>query len=102
MAQEADTQKAILDYLSYKNIFHWRQNSGGMAIPGPQRRFIRMGITGAPDIFVVKKGQIIGLEVKSKIGKQNDNQIDFEKRFVAAGGVYHVVRCIDDVINAGL
>lgn len=103
MAQEADTQKSILEYLQLKRHFCWRQNSGAIGIgEGKGRRFFTFGAVGAPDIFVVKDGSIIGLEVKSKIGKQNDNQKEFQKGFELAGGKYHVVRSLDDVMAIGL
>lgn len=98
MAQEAEIQNTILAYLKYRNVFHWRQNSGaGMMKQGAGMRFIRFGITGAPDIFAIKGGTIYGLEIKSKIGKQNDNQKEFQEGFEKAGGVYQIARSIEDV-----
>lgn len=102
MALEADIQRTILDYLSYKGIFHWRQNSGAMVVPGPQRRFMKFGVIGAPDIFVVKNGSIYGLEVKAPKGKQNENQLAFQEGFEKAGGIYKVVRSLEDVQGIGL
>lgn len=102
MAQEADTQKSILDYLVIKKVFHWRQNSGAVSIPGPRNRFVRFGVTGAPDIFAVKDGRIYGLEVKSKVGRLNDNQLQFQIDFERAGGLYFVVRSLEDVLKTGL
>lgn len=103
MAQEAEIQNTILAYLKYRRIFHWRQNSGaGMMKQGAGMRFIRFGIIGAPDIFVIKDGMIYGLEVKSNVGKMNENQVEFQKGFEEAGGKYHVVRSIEDVQKIGL
>lgn len=103
MAQEADTQKTILQYLQYKGVFCWRQNSGAVAIgEGRARRFMTFGAVGAPDIFVIKDGKVYGLEVKSLVGRQNDNQKAFEEGFVKAGGIYSVVRALEDVQRLGL
>lgn len=103
MAQEAEIQNTILAYLKYRRVFHWRQNSGaGIMKQGAGTRFIRFGVIGAPDIFVIKDGTIYGLEVKSKVGKQNDNQKEFQEGFEKAGGAYHVVRCLEDVQKIGL
>lgn len=99
MAKEADIQRSILDYLSYKRAFHWRQNSGIIPI---RNRVINMGVVGAPDIFVIKNGAIYGLEVKAPKGKQNENQIAFQEGFEKAGGKYYVVRSLEDVQAAGL
>lgn len=103
MGQEAEIQNTILSYLKYRKVFSWRQNSGaGLMKQGAGTRFIRFGVVGAPDIFVIKGGTIYGLEVKSKVGKQNENQIEFQRGFEEAGGKYHVVRCIEDVQKIGL
>lgn len=69
---------------------------------GHKRRFITFGTPGAPDIFVVKGGRIYGLEVKAPKGKQNENQKAFEKTFTESGGIYHLVRSLDDVMKIGL
>lgn len=103
MAQESEIQNTILAYLKYRRVFHWRQNSGaGMMKQGAGMRFIRFGINGAPDIFAIKDGIIYGLEIKSKIGVQNPNQKEFQKEFEKAGGVYSLVRCIEDAQKIGL
>lgn len=73
-----------------------------MVVPGPQRRFMKFGVVGAPDIFVVKNGAIYGLEVKAPKGRQNENQIAFQQGFEKAGGKYYVVRSLEDVQAAGL
>lgn len=116
--KEQQIVKAILDYLKLKKIFHWRNNTG--ALKTEAGGFMRFGATGSPDIFVVLPtltvqqrlnadgtfgeedhtfGQIIGLEVKNEKGKQSDNQLAWQKDFVAAGGEYHLVRSLDDVIK---
>lgn len=98
---EADIQKTILEYLEIKRTFHWRQNSGSMKVPNTNR-FIRFGIVGAPDIFVVKNSKVYALEVKSAKGEQNDNQLKFEVDLTKAGGLYYVVRSLDEVKAIGL
>ena len=103
MGAESEIQNTVLAYLKYRRVFHWRQNSGaGIMKQGAGTRFIRFGVNGAPDIFAVKDGTIYGLEIKSKVGKQNDNQKEFQEGFEKAGGVYHIVRCLEDVQKIGL
>lgn len=98
--KEADIQRDILVFLSYRRLFHWRQNSGAMPIgTGAGRRFVSFGTAGAPDIFVVKDGQIHGIEVKTAVGRQNDNQKEFQRGFEAAGGKYHLVRTLAEVMK---
>lgn len=103
MGQEAEIQNTILAYLKYRRVFYWRQNSGaGIMKQGAGTRFIRFGVNGAPDIFAVKEGTIYGLEIKSKVGKQNDNQKAFQQEFENAGGKYFVIKSLEDVQKIGL
>lgn len=96
---EKQTQKAILDYLSLrKDLMFWRQNTG--AIKTERGGFYRFtSMNGMPDIFVLSNAQIYALEVKDIKGKQNENQKTFQKLFEAHGGVYKVVRSLDDIKN---
>jgi hypothetical protein len=74
--KEADVQRAILDYLTLKGIFHYRNNSGAFVFPetaATARRFIKAGALGSPDIVCVIKGQYVGIEVKGSKGRQSDN-----------------------------
>lgn len=99
---EKNIQAAILQYLSLRGIFHWRNNSGAFTIPesgNHARRYIKMGITGAPDIICVIKGRFVGIEVKGPKGKQRPDQIDYEQRCIKAGGIYYVARSIDQAIE---
>lgn len=105
-SNEKAIQKAVLKYLTLKykgkgrtDTVFWRENSG--ATRTERGGFIRFGFTGAPDIFVVQKGRIYGLEIKDK-AKQSDGQKEFQKCFENAGGEYFIIRSIDDVIKIGL
>ena len=93
---EKDIQKGILQYLQVKRVFHWRNNSG--AYKTSHGSFIRFGEPGSPDIFVIRGGMIYGLEVKNEKGKLSDLQEEWSKGFMKHGGLYHVVRNLDDVI----
>ncbi len=94
---EKDIQKAILSYLELKRIFHWRNNTGAFKTEGGG--FMKFGQRGSPDIFVVKAGQIIGLEVKAPKGTQSDYQLSWQISFQEAGGLYYIVRSLDEVIK---
>ena len=97
---EAAIQSTILEYLTLRRVFHWRQNSG--AFRNAHGDFYRFGVTGAPDIFCVIKGAIYGLEVKAPKGKLNPHQEEFRDGFAAAGGKYHIVRSLEDVQALGI
>lgn len=92
---EADIQNTILQYLKIKKIFHYRQNQSAVKV---DNRFLRStSINGLPDIICIVNGIYIGLEVKTKIGRLNDNQVDTHRRIIGAGGLVYVVRSLDEV-----
>jgi len=92
---EKPTQSAIMEYLAYKDIFHYRQNSGAMKVKHGFYRFSSMN--GLADIVAVVKGVYYGIEVKDTKGKQNPNQILYQKNLEKAGGVYILAKSLDDV-----
>lgn len=96
---EKATQKAILEYLALKRIFHYRNNTGGFK--NSNGNFYTFGAKGSPDIVcVVPKngiGQFVGIEVKDVKGKLNDNQEKFKKELEKAGGIYITARSLDDI-----
>jgi hypothetical protein len=96
--KEADIQKAIIEWLTWKKIFHYRNNSG--AFVDSQKHFYRFGAIGSPDIVCVINGQYVGIEVKAPKGKQSDHQQEFQRKLEAAGGRYILAHSIDDVIVA--
>jgi hypothetical protein len=98
---EADIQKQILQYLSYRH-YCWRNNTGGFR--DKRDHFYQFGKTGSGDILGVKKptGQFFSIEVKRRGKKPTDNQVQFMQNIVAAGGLAFVAYSVDDVIAAGL
>jgi len=96
---EKHIQSQILEYLSIKGVFHWRNNTG--ALKTESGGFIRFGAVGSADIFAVKKGTIYGIEVKNSKGKLSPAQIDFGGNLEKAGGIYIVARSVEDVICYG-
>ncbi|MGB6870900.1 MAG: VRR-NUC domain-containing protein [Acidobacteriaceae bacterium] len=76
--KESDVQRAILDYLALKRIFHYRNNSGGFR--DAANHFYRFGAVGSPDIVCVVNGQYVWIEVKAPGGKQSEYQKEFQRR----------------------
>ena len=96
---EKDIQRGILDYLTMKGIFHWRNNTGSFSSEYKGKsRFISFGAPGSPDIIAVRNGTCYGIEVKRPKGVQSESQKEFERAFTKAGGVYVLARSIDDVL----
>ena len=56
---------------------------------------------GQTDLIVFTKDKVLLLEVKSAIGKQSDNQKEFEQSVQNCGAcVYLIVRSVEDVKSA--
>ena len=62
---EKATQLAICDYLALRKHFFWRSNTVGMFDPTKKvfRAMPKYGISGVPDIILIKDGRFWGLEV---------------------------------------
>jgi len=99
---EKEIQLAICDYLAYKHYFFWRQNVMPIYDKDHFRAMPKYSKNGLPDIFLIKDGQFIGIEVKRPKGKQSENQIIFERECKQNGGKYHVVTSLDDIVALGL
>lgn len=94
---EKETQAKCLKWLSEQGIFHYRQNSG--AFMGQGGGMYQIGVKGAPDIIIVRLGRFVGVEVKDKkpSAKQSPSQIKFQKELEAAGGVYLLIRDVEEL-----
>ena len=91
---ESDIVKECMAVLAADNIFHWRQNNN--AVKG--RAFI--GLKGVPDILcLIKNGKLMGVEVKTLIGKQSPEQIEFERNCEKRGAIYLLVRSAHELEN---
>jgi len=111
---ESDVIRAINDYLQIQRnqgkLMYIRNNSGAMPISDGKnkRRYIRFGDKGSPDFFVfetlwltrsMKAVEAIAIEAKSETGKLSTDQLKWQADFVKLGGVYYVVRSIEEVIK---
>lgn len=52
-------------------------------------------LPGASDLIVVQPNRVIFIEVKTDVGTQQDNQMQFEADVKALGFEYYVVRSLD-------
>jgi len=98
---EGKIQTEVLKYLKDKGYFAWRQNN--LAIYDPKMNGYRAhnGLKGVPDILAVVKGTFTGFEIKTPKGRQSADQKLFQKRLERNGGKYHIIRSIQDLIDAG-
>lgn len=103
MISEANTQNAIIDYLEAKRLVYLRFNPLKPIIRRKQITFapLKPSQKGAPDLIVfLPGGTTVFLEIKSERGKQSDEQLLWEKKAKEAGYAYHVVRSVDEAIEA--
>jgi hypothetical protein len=108
---EADLQIQVADLLRLhekQRHFIWfstpnellgsARSKGGLA---RMARFKRMGLRpGVADIVIVRHGTPLFLELKSKGGKQSENQKQFEIDSKAVGAYYSVADTLDKAIYA--
>lgn len=98
--KESEIQKAIMDYLDYRGILHWRVNLGGVPhTVGGKIIYRKNPMKGMPDICGLYCGLFFGIEVKAKT-KQSDEQFEWQKKFELNGAVYILARSVDDVKEA--
>jgi len=106
LAPERDIQNAILDYLELRKIpkVHirnsgnfYRDKFGGIHFGKTGKNQKQPGI---PDIVACYRGRIYLIEVKTAIGKMDDDQKDFHDTWVKEGQgqvVSILARSVDDV-----
>lgn len=100
--KESQIVAAICEYLTLRGVFFYRQNNVPVFSEGRFRALPKYTPRGLPDIVVVKEGRYIGLECKTKAGRQSDHQRAFASLLEANGGVYGLVTGIEDVQGLGL
>ncbi len=98
---EKEAQKSILDYLSMRCIFAWRNNSGKMPYSSKGKDYmVQMGPTGSPDIIgILPDGKFLGIEVKGTGGVVSSSQTIFLDHINKLGGLAFVAYSIDDVVK---
>jgi len=101
---EAEVQKAIMQFLRYKNVFFHRSNSGAFT-DAKTNRFIRYGAVGLADISAIYPGDASGrgrglawyIEVKRPGGRLSDGQIQFLAEAKRSGAVITIAESVEDV-----
>jgi len=96
---EHHIQLGLIEYLSYKNVYIWRNNSG--ALPDKRGIPVRFGKVGSSDILGVQggTGKFIAIEVKrpGMSYKPTQPQLDFLQEIHEHGGLAGIATCTNDV-----
>ena len=103
--KESVIQAQIIQYLLYLEnqgkLFIQRTNNVGL-YDQKNRGYRRTPIgqkKGFPDILVLHKGKFIGIEIKTKTGKQTEHQKKMQKMIEKNGGEYYVIRSLNELIE---
>ena len=94
--KESDIQHAVLQYLSLKGIFHYRNSVGAFKT---ERGFYRFGAVGSGDIIAVIGGIYVAIEIKGTGKSQTPAQETFQANLEHAGGQYWLIHSLDELIN---
>ena len=112
--KENDIQRTIKNYLQVREnqgkLMFIRNNSGAMPIKGQngKMRYIKFGKKGSADILVfvplfsthsIKALEAIAIEIKSETGRQSEDQVEWQKDWEKLGGVYYIVRSVEEVMK---
>lgn len=78
----------------------WLQGANAHARAARARRMKESGALkpGAPDMIVCIDGRFIGVEIKTRTGRQSDTQRKAQAAIGRADGDYRVVRSLDDLM----
>jgi hypothetical protein len=93
---EKEIQKAILDYLKFRGLFAWRNNTGGFI--DKRDHYYTFGKKGSGDILgLTKDGRFFSIEVKVPGKNPTPEQTEFINNVIVNNGIAFVARSIDDV-----
>lgn len=100
---EKDVKLTVFEYLEYRR-YHWwaTNNTGTYNKKSGFRRTPKWFKKGVPDANLLLNGTYYAIELKSSFGTQTKDQEEFQRKTEKAGGVYLIVRSIDDLVEAGL
>lgn len=83
--KESDIQRSIVEYLRFKGWFVVKIHQSLGSYPG------------IADLYALKDGCTVWIEVKTQTGKQSKSQKAFELAVIYHGGIYLVARSLDDI-----
>ena len=77
MGKETDIQRDVIVYLNTMGFLVWRNHLQGIKVNG---RRIKNPNAGQPDVWAVRRGRLLGIEVKTEDGRLSDDQIAWIER----------------------
>ena len=97
---EHDIQVDIINYLRLNRIFCFSVPNGGLRNIKTAAFLKKEGATaGVSDLIVLLKGECVFVEIKTKTGRQSEEQKNFQNAVELLGFSYYVWRSLDDAIK---
>lgn len=93
-----EIRKELGNPTKYPEIILWRNNSGQMIDQHGRRVVFGIGSPGGADLIGLFAGRFIALEIKSATGQQTEEQRRFEHLVTSKGGVYTVLRSVEEAV----
>ena len=94
---ESQVLRDCLAWLSAQpDTFCFRNNTGFARDP-ISGRAVRFGVPGAADILACVRGRAVAVETKSTRGKQQPEQVVFQRAWERGGGLYVLARSLQDM-----
>jgi hypothetical protein len=94
---EAQIEQACLQFLHYSKFYCVKIKDQVQCRDGKYLKPRPFEVRGVADIFAIKDGISLWIEVKTKTGQQSVHQKLFQKNIEMNGGVYWVVRSVDEL-----
>lgn len=93
---ESDIQKDVKEYLQKSGWFVYKNHVSGVKT---KNGTVKNYTSGIADLTAIKNKRILMIELKSKTGRQREDQKIFESNWKEKGGEYYVVRSVEELIN---
>lgn len=94
MGKETDIQREVIAYLKTRGFLVWRNHTQGIRLSG---RRLKNPNAGQPDVWAVKLGQLLGIEVKTSTGRLQPEQVEWIEKAQQYGVPVIVVRSIPEL-----
>lgn len=90
--------RSVERYLGLRSdLFLWHNNTGAGMMG---KRFVRFGYPGSADfIGLLRGGVMLCIECKTGDARQTFEQRQFQERIKTLGGLYFVIRSLDELIK---
>jgi hypothetical protein len=100
---EASIQTAVIGHLRRRAVegaIFWHTPNGGSRGRIEGARLKAQGVLpGIPDVFVLRAGQLFGLELKTGTGRLSEAQSETQLRLIAAGCIAETVFGLDMAVR---